>query len=257
MSIAIHNVDFRYSEEKPTLQSLNLEIADGEFVLLTGQNGAGKSTILKLLNGILKPATGSIIIDGLDTHLTKTSVLASHIAVTFQNPGDQIFASTVRKEILYGPTILRRPNSGALADHALELFHLGEFATRHPYDLSLAHRKLLTLASAVSSDAPILAFDEPTASLSQPERKVLLSAMHELRNLKHTIIVVSHDLDFFVSEASKLVVLNNGRIAHIGKPQDIVRDRRIARYAGLKLPLSLRIQRIGEAAPSHDARVIS
>ena len=241
MSIAIHNVDFRYSEEKPTLQSLNLEIADGEFVLLTGQNGAGKSTILKLLNGILKPATGSIIIDGLDTHLTKTSVLASHIAVTFQNPGDQIFASTVRKEILYGPTILRRPNSGALADHALELFHLGEFATRHPYDLSLAHRKLLTLASAVSSDAPILAFDEPTASLSQPERITFLNALNDIKRQHRTLLVVSHDLDFFLSKATKLVVLRNGAIFHVGQPVDLIANPQLVKDSGLTLPLALRL----------------
>jgi energy-coupling factor transport system ATP-binding protein len=246
MSIRLNDVHFGYSREGMNLHGVSLTIAPGEFVLLVGPNGAGKSTLLKLLNGILKPSSGTVSIDDLDTRTTTIPILASHIAVTFQNPADQIFASTIRDEILFGPTILRRPNPTKLADEAMELFQFGNVSTRHPYDLSSAHRKLLTLASAVATDTPLLAFDEPTASLSQPERTILLGALRELKRRKRTLLMVSHDLEFFVPEASRLVVLNEGTIRHVGKPYDLVNSPHLTRLGGMKIPLSLRIQRIAD-----------
>lgn len=247
MSIRLNDVNFGYSREGMTLHGVTLTVEPGDFVLLIGPNGAGKSTLLKLLNGILKPASGIVSVDDLDTRTTTIPVLASHIAVTFQNPEDQIFASTIRDEILFGPTILRRPNPTRLANEAIELFQFGNVSARHPYDLSSAHRKLLTLASAVATDSPILAFDEPTASLSQPERNILLQALRELKRRKRTLLMVSHDLQFFVAEASKLMVLNEGTIHHEGKPYDLVNNPRLAKLAGMRIPLSLRIQTIADA----------
>jgi energy-coupling factor transport system ATP-binding protein len=250
MSIRLTNLEFGYSEETPVLHGINLDVAEGEFVLLVGPNGTGKSTLLKLLNGILKPGSGTVSIDGLDTRTTAIPELAAHIAVTFQNPSDQIFAATIREEILFGPKTLRRSNPEQLADESMELFQLSTYALKHPYDLSSAHRKLLTIASAAATDAPILAFDEPTASLSQPERSILLRAMYELKRRKRTLLIVSHDLDFFVPEATMLVVLNEGSIRHVGKPYDIVNSPRVARSAGMNIPLPLRIQRIAAAGTS-------
>jgi energy-coupling factor transporter ATP-binding protein EcfA2 len=248
MSIRLSNMSFRYSEEALTLHGLNLTIEQGEFVLMAGPNGAGKSTVLKLLNGILKPGSGTITIDNLDTRVTPTAALASLIAVTFQNPADQIFAATVRNEILFGPKLLRRANPAKLTDKCIELFGLEQYASNHPYDLSPAHRKLLTVASAVATDTPILAFDEPTASLSQPERLILLNALNELKREKRTLLIVSHDLDFFIPEATRLVVLNGGEIVHVGNPVDIVNSRQLARTAGISIPLAFRLQRLATLA---------
>ncbi len=244
MSIAIEHVAFGYSKGNAVLHDLNLAIREGEFVLIVGPNGAGKSTLLKLLNGILRPDAGDVVIDGFNTRRTPTSELASHISVTFQNPADQLFASTVKQEVLFGPQILRRPNPALLTERSLAMFELDEFASKHPYDLSLAHRKLLTAASAVATDAPILAFDEPSAFLSQPERLTLLHALQEISHQGRTIIAVSHDLDLFLPVVSKLVVLSRGGIRHIGQPDDLLSDPRIARQAEIKVPLPLRLQRL-------------
>jgi len=244
MSIRFKNVTFGYSERMPILHRVDLSIEEGESVLMAGPNGAGKSTVLKLMNGILKPQSGSVMVDDLDTIDTTTPLLASHVAVTFQNPAHQIFARTVRREVLFGPTILHRINANALADESMELFHLTKDALKHPYDLSPAHRKLLTIASAVATDAPYLAFDEPTASLSQPERLVLLNAMDQLRSTRRTLVIVSHDLDFFIRETSKLIIVNAGRIVHVGKPVDIIERKDVARASGISIPLSLRLQQL-------------
>jgi energy-coupling factor transport system ATP-binding protein len=244
MSINVRNLTFGYSKEVTVLRDINLEIQQGEFVLLIGQNGAGKSTFLKLLNGILKPHSGSIHVNGLETTVTPTSKLAAHIAVTFQNPADQIFASTVRDEVLFGPKILGKPNPVNLTEQSLALFRMTDVASKHPYDLPPAQRKLLTIASAVASDASILAFDEPSASLSQTERLILLNGLGELRKANKTLMVVSHDLDVFVPLATRMIILSEGRIVHDGKPVDIVTHAGLARSAGLRLPLLLRLKRM-------------
>jgi energy-coupling factor transporter ATP-binding protein EcfA2 len=244
MSISVRNLTFGYAKETTVLRDINLEIHPGEFALVVGQNGAGKSTFLKLLNGILKPQSGSITINGLDTSRIPTSTLAAHIAVTFQNPADQIFASTVRDEVLFGPRILKKPSPDYLTDSSLALFRMTDVSSKHPYDLPPAQRKLLTIASAAASDESILAFDEPSASLSQTERLILLKGLAELRNNNRTLLVVSHDLDFFVPLATRLIVLANGRIVHDGKPMDIVNHAMVAKSAGLRLPLLLRLKRM-------------
>lgn len=242
MSIAFDNVSFSYSSDQRVLRDVNLSIADGEFVLIVGQNGAGKSTLLKLLNGILKPSTGTVTVNSMNTNRTRTADLAAHVAVTFQNPADQIFATNVRDEIRFGPKTLRRANPERLTDDCIDLFEFGFCADKHPYDLSPAMRKLLTIASAVATATPILAFDEPTASLSQLERLIFLRVMAKLRSENHTLLIVSHDLDFFIHETTRLVVLNEGKIIHIGSPVDLNNNRQLAKSAGLKVPLALRLQ---------------
>jgi energy-coupling factor transport system ATP-binding protein len=242
MSLILENLTFGYSTDQPVLHNLSLSMADGEFVLLMGQNGAGKSTLLKLLNGILKPTAGWVTVNGLDTRQVPTHALASHIAVTFQNPADQIFASTVAAEIAYGAKTLRRQSPAQLAESAARLLGLEQNLSRHPYDLSLAHRKLLTVASAVAMDSPILAFDEPSASLSQPERLVLLRALESLRQSGKTLLIVSHDLDLFIPVMSRIVVLAGGTILHDGRSEDFLREPRLARSVALTVPLVLRLQ---------------
>lgn len=255
MSIRILNAHFGYSKDQLTLSGLDLNIDEGGFVLIAGANGAGKSTFLKLLNGILKPRSGSISINEFDTRVTPTSVLASHIAVTFQNPADQIFSATVRDEVLFGPRLLQRPNPMQLADASIELLGLRHYSSKHPYDLSPAQRRLLTIASAVATDTPILAFDEPTTSLSQPERLVLLNALRELKHRRRTLIIVSHDLEFFVREATELLVMYEGKIVHRGQPQDIVDNPKLAKSAGIGIPISLRIQKIAAITTRNEKSV--
>ena len=243
MSIAFDHVSFGYSSDRLVLQDLNCSIADGEFVLIVGQNGAGKSTLLKLLNGILKPGRGTVTINSLDTKRAPTAELAAHVAVTFQNPADQIFATSVRDEIRFGPKTLRRTNAEQLTDECIEMFNLGSHADKHPYDLPPALRRLLTIASAVATAAPILAFDEPSASLSQTERSILLHALEELRRQKRTILVVSHDIDLFLPKMTGLVALNEGRMMYNGDPNEVIRNAQLARSCGLILPLALRLEK--------------
>jgi len=244
MSVEFQNVSFAYQPGLPVLQEVSFRVSAGEFLLIVGQNGAGKSTILKLLNGILKPTSGRVVVAGLDTTAIPTATLAAQVCVTFQNPADQLFASTVRAEIEFAPRNLRRPDRDALVEDALTLCELGTFVHSHPYDLAPAQRKLLAAASAIASGSPFLAFDEPSSGLSQIERRILQTMIDRLRERRKGFLVVSHDLELFLRFATKVVVLHQGKILYDGGPSDLISQERTLRSAGLRLPMAMRLEKI-------------
>jgi len=244
MTIEFRNVSFHYDRNRPLMNELSFTSLSGDVLLVVGQNGVGKSTLLKLLNGILKPTAGQVLVNGLDTSSHPTSRLAKEICVTFQNPADQIFASTVRKEVEFAPRNLMLANIDHLVDHALSLCGLETLSSHHPYDLPTAQRKLLTIASAIASGAPFLAFDEPSAGLSQVERTVFDRLSAALRDDSRGMIVVSHDLDLLLRYATKILVLERGRMIYCGDPHAILEREEILRRAGLRLPLPFRLEKI-------------
>jgi energy-coupling factor transporter ATP-binding protein EcfA2 len=241
MSIKFNNVSFYYNEAQPVLSDVSFSVEPGSFVLIVGQNGVGKSTMLKLMNGILKPTGGNVLVGNLNTAAHPTSRLAAEVCVTFQNPADQIFAPSVRKEVAFAPTNLKRSNADTLVTDALALCSLESLSAMHPYDLPPPQRRLLTIASAVASGAPFLAFDEPSAGLSHVERTVLDRLLNVLKKRGRGLIVVSHDLGFFLDYATHVLVLSNGKSIFYGGPSEIKANEGILRRAGLKLPLALRL----------------
>jgi len=244
MSIEFQNVSFSYHDNHEVLNDLSFVVEPGAFLLVIGQNGVGKSTLLKHMNGILKPTSGQVIVGGLDTATIATSRLAGEVCVTFQNPADQIFAPSVRKEVMFAPRNLRRPNVDELVSHALSLCSLDSVSSHHPYDLPAPQRRLLTIASAIASGSPFLAFDEPSAGLSQIERVVLEKLLTELKRDRRGFVVVSHDLGLFLRYASQVLVLSRGRNIFFGRPEELLEREGYLRRAGLKLPLPLRLQKM-------------
>jgi energy-coupling factor transporter ATP-binding protein EcfA2 len=245
MSIRFDNVRFHYNAAQPVLSEVSFSVEPGSFVLVVGRNGVGKSTMLKLMNGILRPTAGNVFVGNLNTATHPTSRLAAEICVTFQNPADQIFAPSVRKEVAFAPTNLKRSDVDALVTDALSLCSLELLSAKHPYDLPPPQRRLLTIASAIASGAPFLAFDEPSAGLSHVERTVLDKLLNVLKKKGRGFIVVSHDLGFFLDYATHVLVLSHGKSIFCGEPSEIRSNEGILRKAGLKLPLALRLGNIG------------
>ena len=244
MSIQFDNVSFAYTAGSPLLNNLAFDTVPGECLLIVGHNGAGKSTILKLLNGIMKPNSGRVVVFGKDTARSHTAELARDVSVTFQNPGDQIFARTVFDEARFGPRALNRKDPDALARAALALCGLTRSEGKHPYDLSAPERKLLTVASAVASGARVLAFDEPSVTLSQPERRTLEHALRTLRSEGRTLIIVSHDLGFFVPMADRILVLQSASPALLFPAPKAATHENVLRRAGVRFPYADRLVRI-------------
>lgn len=242
MSIVFDSAGFSYPNGAPVLHDLSFEIPPGDFLLITGHNGAGKSTLLRMLNGMLKPTSGRVLVGGVDTSSTAVAKLAATVSVTFQHPADQIFASTLLEEVRFGPKHLRLPDPDRHSFEALGLLGLESFAKWHPYDLSPAHRKLLTIASAIASGAEFLAFDEPTVHLSQRERTLLSNAFQHLRNAKKACIIVSHDLEFFLPRTNRILLLREGEMTFLGGRRDIGGYTDLARKSGVRLPYSFRLR---------------
>jgi energy-coupling factor transport system ATP-binding protein len=244
MTITFHNVCFEYEPSRPILHNLSFHAGPSDFLLIVGQNGVGKSTLLKLANGILKPTSGRVTVGNLDTKNSRTSQIAGELCVTFQNPADQIFAPTVAQEVEFAPRNLRRENPGGLAHQAMALCGLDAVATHHPYDLPPAQRKLLTVASAVASGAPLLAFDEPSAGLSQLELRGFEKLLDALKIEQRGLIVVSHDLGLFLKYATRVLILRSGEALYYGPPEPLVANEGMIRKAGLRLPVPLRVGRL-------------
>lgn len=243
MSITLDHVSFSYGGDSFAVTNLSFSAENNELLLVVGPNGAGKSTLLKLLNGLFKPTSGTVTVNGRSTRTTPTSTLAKEICVTFQNPADQIFASTVRDELAFAPMNLRRSDVDRLVQSSAELFGLTPVLSSHPYNLSPAQRKLLAAASSVSSGASILALDEPTAGLSQPERVLLLSTLKTIRQ-NRTLLIVSHDLNLFLPLATRVLALHRGEIVFEGSPGRFIRHSPEFRRLGFRLPIVMRLEHI-------------
>jgi energy-coupling factor transport system ATP-binding protein len=185
-----------------------------------------------------------VLVNGVNTATQPTSRLAKDICVTFQNPADQIFASTIRAEVEFGPRNLRRKNVDQLVDEALVLCGLDALSSHHPYDLPAAQRKLLTVASAIASGAPYLAFDEPSAGLSQIERLVFERLLTALKKENRGMIVVSHDLALLLPYATAVLILARGEMIYCGNAEVVTQQGELIRKAGLRLPLPYRLEKL-------------
>ena len=256
MSISVRHVAYRYpGSAAEALTDIELDAPMGACTLLVGPNGAGKSTLLRLLNGSLRPASGSIILNGVLIAGRSTAELAGEIAVTFQDPSDQIFESTVRREVSFGPRNLRRPAVGRVTDEALAHCGLLPHADEHPYDLPPAQRKLITLASAFAMDTPTLAFDEPTAGVSFHERRTISDVCALLLRKGRTLIIASHDLATFLPLASHVAVLRDGCIGFTGTPAEFEAALPRAGGPGVRLPLGERIRQLFDRHATAEPRV--
>lgn len=223
IEIRVEGACFDYPDGTPALQGVDLEIPPSSTVALAGPNGAGKTTLARLLNGLLVPTRGRVLVGDLETASVPASLVASRVGYVFQNPRRQVFASTVRDEVAFGPRNLGR--SGADLDRAvagaLEELDLAERAGAHPYELSPSELRRLALASVLSMETPAVILDEPTASLDGPDHERLLRVLAGLRRRRATVVVITHDMDLAADEFERLLILRGGRVAADGPPSRI------------------------------------
>jgi energy-coupling factor transporter ATP-binding protein EcfA2 len=254
LTIKTENLHHTYRGGVQALNGITLTIGEGECVLLLGQNGAGKSTFLKHLNGILKPTSGDVLIGETNTKVHDLAYLAQFVALSFQNPDDQIFSSTVLEEVTFGPRNLGKEHSSDLANNALRMLSLEVEASSHPYDLHPTKRKLLSIASAIAMDTPIIAFDEPTAGFDLRQRRLFGEAIANLKERKKTVILVSHDLDYSIGYSDTVALMDRGRVTFHGSRLELFSRpdlRRLLRASGLGSPVLWRMSGLlGFSAPA-------
>ncbi len=230
--IRFENVSFGYSEKRPILDNLSFHIEKGDFVALIGANGAGKSTISRLVNGLLHPTKGHVYLDGKDTLKTPSSTLARDCGFLFQNPDRQICENTVKDEIAFSMKVLGWP-SDLIADRTravLETFDLDP--EWFPFSRSRGERQRIALASVLACEPGLLILDEPTTGLDYLECIRIMDHVTGLNQEKGvTVLMVSHDMELVQSYAKNVLVLNHGQILGQGPTNEMMKNVEVLKKA--------------------------
>lgn len=242
--IECDSVRFGYGKTKDAelIHGISLSIEDGEFVALTGENGAGKSTFSKLLAGILKPFDGKICVNGIDTKKAKNSMLAKTTGFLFQNPDRQLCTYTVRDEITFGQKALKTGTEEEISKRTEKIIErFGFNPDEAPFSLSRGQRQRLALASIIAVEPKVMILDEPTTGLDYKECMEIMSAVKELNKNGTTVIMVCHDMELVLDFARRMIVLADGKIEADGKTLEIMRSKEVLQKACLLPPQIIQI----------------
>ncbi|MBQ6702860.1 MAG: energy-coupling factor transporter ATPase [Clostridia bacterium] len=263
--IKVENVCFSYKDDNdediPVLKNVSFEIQKGEFVVVLGHNGSGKSTLAKLLNMILAPASGKIVIDGLDItsdQMTDDEVYSvrQRIGMVFQNPDNQLVSSVVEEDVAFGPENLgvepeeiRKRVDGALAEVGMT-----EFARHSPAQLSGGQKQRVAIAGIIAMLPECIVFDEATSMLDPSGRKDVMRAIEKLNKEKGiTVIHITHNMNEAVN-ADRVIVINEGHVCMNNKPKAVFSNVSKLHQIGLDVPqvteLIYELKKYGITLPS-------
>lgn len=241
--IRIENLVFEYIKSEDgqafrAIDDISFTVEKGSFTAVIGQNGSGKSTLAKNINGLLTPASGKVIVDGLDTSdPANIWEVRQRVAMVFQNPDNQIVSSIVEDDVAFGPENLGIDplEIRKRVDEALSGVEMYEFRKKAPHMLSGGQKQRIAIAGAVAMEPECIVFDEPTAMLDPRGRREVLSIIKRLNSKGITVLLITH----FMEEAAladKIVVLNNGVIEMTGTPDEIFRRTDELRALSLDVP---------------------
>jgi cobalt/nickel transport system ATP-binding protein len=234
------NVSFAYGPAKWALCGLNLSLDRPERVCLLGSNGVGKSTLMLLLNGTLRPQEGELIVLGQPIDYSRAGLhqLRRDVGMVLQDPDDQLFGATVEQDVAFGPL-----NNGAasqaarvMVDETLAALGISHLAERPIHELSLGEKKRVAMAGVLVLHPRIILLDEPTAGLDFAGICAMLALLKKLHQQGTTLVISTHDTDLAYEWANQAWVLGDGRIAASGLIGDVMQDRATLHRAHLKVP---------------------
>ncbi|WP_057889749.1 energy-coupling factor transporter ATPase [Paucilactobacillus oligofermentans] len=251
--IEITNVDYKYQPDTPfesiALQEINFAVEQGTYTAVIGHTGSGKSTLIQLIDGLIKPTTGEVTV--VDKHVTPDSSgkeldqLRKNVGIVFQFPESQLFEETVIKDIAFGPKNFGKSDTEAneIASRAMKLVGLSDdFAEKSPFDLSGGQMRRVAIAGVLALEPDILILDEPTAGLDAAGQEQIMTLFKEL-NVEHgiTIILVTHNMEDVAKYADQVYVLNHGKIVKSGGSREIFADQQWLNDNYLTVPVTTRI----------------
>lgn len=236
--LALKDISYTYPNGYEAVNKLNLAFDIGESVAIIGQNGAGKTTTAKLLNGLLRPTKGSVLLDDKRTDKLTTAKISQFVGYVFQNPDDQIFQDTIYNEIAFGPKNqkLKKTEVDQRVQQAAKLCGLQDSLQEHPYNLPYSKRKFITIAAVIAMNPKVIILDEPTAGQDRKSTELLGEIITRLTQNNKTVITITHDMEFVVSQFKRVIVLAEKEKRRDGTPEEIFWDEKLLYFSHLKQP---------------------
>jgi cobalt/nickel transport system ATP-binding protein len=238
--IEVTDISFAYPGGNQALERVSLSVAAGERVAVMGPNGAGKSTLFQMLNGLLHPSTGQVVVDGLPVVREHLRTVRRKVGMVFQDSDDQLFNTTVYREIAYGLANMKVPEDelDATVKWALDVVDMRSSIDKTPFNLSGGEKKRIALASVLSMKPQILVLDEPTSALDPKTSSNLVGLLTKLNHeLGITLVFATHDVDLVPLLADRVVLMDRGSIQFNGTPAEAFREKDLLGRLNLRLPL--------------------
>ena len=243
-AIEVRNLSFSYDPRVRTIDHVSFDIPEGSYTTLIGHNGSGKSTIAKLLLGLLEKAEGEIRIDGLDLTLENLREIRGKIGIVFQNPDNQFIGSTVRDDIAFGlenHCVPQEEMDGIIEKFAARV-NMTEFLNSEPTKLSGGQKQRVAIAAVLAMRHKIIVFDEATSMLDptgKREINALIKGLHKDKRL--TVISITHDIEE-VAQSDNVIVVNKGQIALVGTPKEVFRNEKLMESMQLDIPFVYKVR---------------
>lgn len=240
MPVAFEQVSFSYDGERDALEDIDLVVDDGEFLGVIGHTGSGKSTLVQLMNALLVPTAGRVLVDGMDTRERKLRrKVRMTVGLAFQYPETQLFANTVAEDVAFGPRNLDLPDDEVdrRVREALERVGMdyAEVAQRSPFDLSGGQQRRVALAGILAMEPRVLVLDEPAAGMDPATVSEIRAYLRELNDQGLTIVLVSHSMDDVAELCSRIIVLDHGTLHMQGTPAELFTAQNAAELRRINL----------------------
>lgn len=242
--IEIKDLQFSYDEHLPVLKGLSLTVKEGEFLAVIGRNASGKSTLARLINGLISPLSGEITVLNIDARKKENLYeIRKNVGIVFQNPDNQMVASIVEDDVVFGPENLGIPREeiGERLEFSLKETGTAEFRESMASKLSGGQKQRVAIAGILAIKPKILILDESTSMLDPRGREEVMSVVKKLnRKEKMTVITITHYMDEVV-DCDRVAVLNDGVIVKTGTPKEIFSDEKLLEATGMEPPVSMKI----------------
>ena len=244
--LSMQGVTHLYNEGMPSeskaIDNINLDIEEGELVGVIGHTGSGKSTLVQHFNGILKPNSGKVVVDGIDIWSDKKATREARfkVGLCFQYPEYQLFEETVYKDISFGPKNMKLPDEEIAKRVVSAAAYVGlkrELLEKSPFDLSGGEKRRAAIAGVIAMQPKVLILDEPTAGLDPIGRDTILDMIKNYREKTgSTVLLVSHSMEDIAKIATKVAVMNNARLEMYGTVDEVYSHAERLREIGLNIP---------------------
>ena len=235
--IEFQHVSFSYEKDRPVIEDLSFRIERGESVGLIGANGAGKSTVMKLLLGLIA-GEGKILVDGIEVNRGSLSAVRRRLGFVLQNSDNQMFMPTVYEDMIFAPLNygLSREEAERRVDAVLQQLGLQELMHRHNHRISGGEKRMAAIATILAMEPEVILMDEPSSALDPYNRRLVINT---IRALPQTKLITSHDLDMILDTCRRVILLDRGRIVADGPAEEILRNKELLEAHRMELPFCL------------------